>query len=297
MAAEDVTVASATREEPAPAPLVSSSEPLVPQLNRRDRARASAYRMRFAIVYVVLAALLGAAGGTFVVLVTRPATPDGPAWSDWRPEGSRDRMTKQIADHVGRGYTLPSGNQLAAVYGGPPAVQGVSVRAIAVRPDTSTGAAEEDDIDVLDASSSTMYVLCGLGTQCSIPEGEPSEARHRLLRREALELSLYTFKYVDGVDSVTVLLPPPPPADAEGAAAPEPGTAVFLEKSDLREELDRPLSHTFVHRDPPALGEIDQREVVRIEQLTRPRLYQYEFQQAQEGNAILILSPLLLDGG
>ena len=45
---------------------------------------------------------------------------------------------------------------------------------------------------------------------CSIAEGKASEARHALLRREALELSLYTFKSDSDVNSVTVFLPPRP---------------------------------------------------------------------------------------
>ena len=81
------------------------------------------------------------------------------------------------------------------------------MRAIAVRPDTSTGKAEEDDIDIVDASKSMQYVLCGLGESCSIAHGEASEARHMLLRRQALELALYTFKYVDGIESVAIFLP------------------------------------------------------------------------------------------
>ena len=102
------------------------------------------------------------------------------------------------------------------------------VSAIAIRPDTSRGQAEENDIDVVSGGNSIMYSLCGLGDACSISEGVPSEARHALLRREALELSLYTFKNVDGIDSVTVFLPPRP----DGQAAP---TAVFLKRSDVQD--------------------------------------------------------------
>src|SRR5690606_24285560 len=112
------------------------------------------------------------------------------------------------------------------------------VRAIAVRPDTSTGQAEDEDIDIVDAAGSHQYVLCGLGTNCSIASGEPSEERHALLRREAMELALYTFKYVDTIDSVTVFLPPRPGGDT----AP---TAVFLERGDVAKELDTSLRRTL----------------------------------------------------
>ena len=58
------------------------------------------------------------------------------------------------------------------------------------------------------------YVLNGLGEGGSISRGEPSEERLALVKREALELALYTFRYVDGVDHVVTLLPPTPPEKA-----------------------------------------------------------------------------------
>lgn len=255
-------------------------------VRRKERARQSSYRLRFGLLYVLLAAIVGAGAATFVVLATRAAPPDAAAWSTWEPKGSPEASAKQIADHVSKGYRLPSGNQLAIALVGPPEVQDVAVRAIAVKPDTSTGQAEEDDIDVVDARKSVMYILCGLGDRCSIKEGKPTEQRHQLLRREALELSLYTFKYLQGVDSVVVFLPPRADADI--------GSSVFLKKSELDDELRRPLRQTLVRADPPALGEIDNIELGNIDRLTRPRVFQYEFQQAQEGSAILVLTPAAL---
>ncbi len=253
---------------------------------RSERARRSSYRFRFGVIYVALAAVVGAAIGTFVVLALHPAPPEADAWSTWRPEGSVEASAKQIADHVSKRYRLPSGNQLAVAIVGPPEVQDVAVRAIAVRPDTSLGQAEADDIDVVDTRNSIMYILCGLGESCSIPEGEPSEERHQLLRREALELSLYSFKYLEGVESVVVFLPPAPKA--------ETGTSVFLERSHVRDELRRPLNRTLLRAQPPELGRIDTIELGHIDRLTRPRVFRYEFQQAQEGSAILVLTPVTL---
>ncbi|MDQ3066332.1 MAG: hypothetical protein M3R12_04130, partial [Actinomycetota bacterium] len=212
------------------------------------------------------------------------APTDAAAWSSWKPEGSNDASAKQIADHVSKRYRLPSGNQLAIALVGPPEVQDVSVRAIAVKPDTTRGQAEENDVDIVDTRRSIMFVLCGLGEQCAIPEGKASEERHQLLRREALELSLYSFKYLDGVDSVVVFLPPRKDMEV--------GSSVFLRKGEVGDELDRPLNQTLLRADPPELGEIDTIELGNIDRLTRPRVFQYEFQQAQEGSAILVLSPL-----
>ena len=52
--------------------------------------------------------------------------------------------------------------------------------------------------------------LCGLGSECSIATGTRDRARERLVRREALELALYTFKYVPSVNAVIAYMPPPP---------------------------------------------------------------------------------------
>lgn len=260
------------------------------QTNRSDRARTSAYRLRFAFIYVVLAVVAGVTVGWFLVLADKPADPPEPAWSSFAPDGSRDARVRQIADHVSTRYRLPSGNQLAAAWGGPPKVSTggdtgeLPVSAIILRPDTSTGQAEDTDYTVVRASDSVMYILCGVGESCSIAEGEASPERLALLRREALELALYTFTYADGVDSVTVLLPPAP----DGASSP---VSVFLERSDVSSLLSRPLARTLSAK-VPGIGEMPVREVELVEQATQPRLYTYEYQQAQDLSALLVLSQI-----
>lgn len=258
--------------------------------DRRGGGQPS-YRKRFALVYVALAVLSGAAVGALIVLVGQPDEAPAARWSSWEPEGSREARALQIADRIPKGYRLEGGDQLAIALVGPPAVSAggeigeVPVRAIAVRPDTSRGLAEEDDIAIVDAEDNMMFVLCGLGESCSIAEGKPSEARHALLRREALELSLYTFKHVPDVSSVTVFLPPRP----DGQSA----TSVFLRRGDVREELGRPLNRTLGPK-APAIGEMPKSELQTVNRITMPRLFTYEYTQAQDGSAILILSPVPL---
>jgi hypothetical protein len=265
--------------------------------SRAERARRSGYRSRFALVYILLAIVVGGAVGSFVVLMGKPEAAPAPKWSDWQPTGSVDARLKQIADHVSRRYKTSSGNELAIALVSPPQVTSpgeagspavsVPVSAIAIRPDTSRGQAEDDDIDVVrGGDNSIMFILCGLGQGCSISEGAPSEARHALLRREALELSLYTFKHVEGIDTVTVFLPPRPDGQA-------PATAVFLKKSDVRDQLGSPLPRTLSPL-VPGIGELDGKELAAVNRLTRPRLYSYEYTQAQDGSAVLILTPVVL---
>ena len=228
------------------------------------------------------------------MLVSRPDSAPAPVWSAWEPNGSDTARVRQIADHVAKGYRNPEGDQLVVALAGPPTVTAgggdqtspIPIRAIAVRPDTSTGQAEEDDIEIIDASKSMQFVLCGLGDGCSI-DGEPSQARHSLLRREALELALYTFKYVDGVDSVTVFLPPPPGGESpatRGLPPPRRREERALEASQADDRTGRAADRARSRR-----GELQ-----TLNRITLPRLYNFEYTQAQDLSAVLVLDPVVL---
>jgi hypothetical protein len=288
--ADDVMGKAAADAKPVSRDGMGSSVVARPE-TRADRARRLAYRSRFAAFYVVLAIVAGGGVGALLVLVSRGSPSPAPAWSAWEPTGSVERRSAQIADHVADQYRLPSGKALVAItYAGPPTVTGPDgssfrVPAIAVRPDTTAGRAEADDIDTLDAANTVMYTLCGLGPACSIPEGKPTLERGQLLRREALELALYSFRYLDGIDSTLVLLPP----RADGQAA----TAVFLERGDVRAELGRPLDQTLTAPLTPGVGEIASDEQAVIDRTTRSRIYEYGYLQAQDGSPVMVLTPTL----
>jgi hypothetical protein len=264
----------------------------VPQPSRAERARRTAYRGRFAVLYVILAAIAGAAIGTTIVLIGRGSPAPAPPWSDWQPEGSGERRIAQIADHVARTYRLPSGSQLVSAVGGPPSAPTqdgtlVRMRFILVGPQTARGQEEADDVKAIDAGGAVSYVLCGIGgrSACVIGEGTPSAARQALLRREALELALYTFKYVDGSDSVAVLLPQDNPN--------LPPTAVFLQRSDVTGELSQPIGETLPAPIVPDIGGITAEEMTTIDRLTRPHLYSYQYDSAQDGSPMMVLTPAL----
>ena len=220
-----------------------NDEPTTTQ-TRGERARTTGFQSRFTAIYIALAVIGGIGLGAFVVVLARPSSPPEPAWSAFEPNGSALAVTRQIANRVTRSYRS-RGNQLVAAFAGPPTVgaQGtdgaseVPVRVIAVRPDTSTGQAEESEVAVEDAAKSYQFVLCGLGRGCSIPDGVASPEREALLRREALELALYTLKYVDSLESVTIFLPPRATGDDTFAAA----NVLFLRRRELRTELAKPL--------------------------------------------------------
>lgn len=277
------------------APGFIDAEPAQPvgdsaRASRTDRARNAAYRSRFVIVYTALALVAGLGISAFAVLANRPDPAPPVAWSTWRPTGSDTAQAKQIADRVGKRYHLEGGPQLAAAIVSPPKVSGaegdIPVSTIAIRPDTSTGTKEESEIDIIPATNSLQFLLCGLGTACSIKGGAASEARHALLRREALELALYTFKYVDGIDSVSVFLPPRP----DGQAA---GTSVFIKRKDVQSELGKPLVES-IGAAAPTIGAMSKKELALVNRITEPRLYTYEYQQAQDGGAVLVYNPVVL---
>lgn len=281
-----------------PAAKVVDAEPARPVSDgvprgRGERARSAAYRTRFALVYVGLAVIAGIGVGALVVLLARPAATPPARWSAWVPTGSDSAKASQIADVIAKRYRLDNGQQLAAALVGPPQVTSggaaggqVPVRAIAIKPDTSKGKQEATDIAIHDAQNSLMIILCGLGQSCSIKGGKATVARHALLQREALELALYTFKYVGGVNAVTVFLPPRPNAAASS------GTSIYLRKADLSKELQRPLARTLGPV-APRIGKMPKFELQALNRITRPHLYTYEYQQAQDGSAVLVLNPVL----
>jgi hypothetical protein len=273
--AEDVTAATAVQPE------IGKRE------RRTEQARRTSYRTRFSVVYVLLAAIVGAGIGAFVVLATRADPPRAESWSEWQPNGSRTAMLRQIADRIPKAYK-ENGKQLVLSIASPLAVSTgegeLPVETVFVQPDTSRGLAEEDDIDAYDGSKVASFGLCGIGAdeQCAITTGKPSTARYTLLRRQALELSLYTFKYVDDVDSVVVFMPPTTKGQSNGT--------VFLTRDDVAEELRRPIREILPSR-TPRLGGLSELEQGHILRLTAPRTYAFEFRAAPDGRPILVLTP------
>jgi hypothetical protein len=259
---------------PVPAPVaVEAPRPQAP----------SPYRSRFGFL---LGALIGIGLATVALLVGVLADPSGsnvPAnWSTWKPTAS-DGFTAahQIADHVSPKYRLGNGDQLVAVLSGPLEVADVPL-SVAVRTAPVGG-----DIRLLDGKG-VMFTLNGLGPHGSIKGGTPSNQRHLLLRREALELALYTFRYVDDVDMVVALLPPAPPKKGE-AATDGPTQALFYRPGDLKPELDKPINTTIAPATPrpETIGGGEARE---IDGLTKPNLFEASLQQGQNGKAFLVLS-------
>jgi hypothetical protein len=247
-------------------------------------ARSLSIRGRFAVAYLVLGAAVGATLGGFIVLAKRPAPKPAPPWSSWQPgSSSRDGQVLEIASHVGSRYRLASGDQLNAVKIGPPDGTG-SVRAIAVpkkSPPKTLG-----DFTRYDQSKNVIYVLCGAAKNCSITEGKPSNARGAVLRREALELALYTFKYEDPVDNVLVFFPP-------SSRKAKLSLTLFFHRDELDGRLEKPLRSTLPQALPPLPGKITDVEQQTVDALTGSSLYRYiTIGDAPGYGSVLVVQPV-----
>ena len=282
--AEDVVEHTLTAARAEPEALV---EP------RRPREQPRIHRWRFGIAYLALAVVAGLGVGVTILLYERPADPAEPAWSSWRPVGRETSYPDQIADYVGQRYRLPSGRQLAVVAASPPRVttgEAVPVQAVVIQNQSALPSAAPE-IEYVRTNNTIMYELCGLGQQCSISEGEPNTEQFQLLRREALELSLYTFKYVEGAESTIVMLPPNLGEDLEDASDDE-AMALFLQKKDFARELAQPVRNTLLRATAPTIARLNPREDLVVTRLTDPNIFQYQFQQAPTGGALVLLAPV-----
>jgi hypothetical protein len=258
----------------------SASRPALDEAAAVAGARqvTSPYRSRFGFLTGALIgiALAVVAGGILAATWSGGSSaPEG--WSNWKPT-AEDRIdaVKQIAEHVGPLYRLGDGSQLVAVQSGPLEIANVP---------------NGGDIKLLDGTG-VMFTLNGLGPRGSILRGTPSRERHLLLRREALELALYTFRYRDDVDMVVALLPPAPP-DQTSTQQDTPTQALFFRPGDLRGELDVPLNSTLPPKTPrPETFPLNGADARHVEALTRSNLFWASFQQGQDAHAFLVLDRL-----
>jgi len=267
----------------------SASRPALDEAAAVAGARhvASPYRSRFGFVIGALIGIALAVVGGGILLATWHTGPNVPSgWSAWKPTADdRYAAARQIADHVGPRYRLGDGDQLVAVQAGPLEVANFPL-SVALRSSPTGG-----NIQLLDGKG-VMYTLNGLGPRGSIARGTPSEERHLLLRREALELALYTFRYRSDVDMVVALLPPPPPDKSTAATttANQQTQALFFRPGDLRGELATPLATTIPKRTPrPETLALNGPEAQRIDAITRPNLFLASFQLGQDSHAFLVL--------
>jgi hypothetical protein len=242
-------------------------------------------RHRFGIAYLLLAVIVGTAVGLIVVFASRGGNAGGEAWSAWKPTQTGILRLNEIAQHVASGYGLANGRQIVGVYSSPPVVQfqGQLARARAVAVASGLPGETLADAEILDAGTVWTYELCGLGKNCSIGSGSATVQRGQLLQREALELSLYTFKYEKSIDYVVTYFP---------TVAGKTPAAVFLTRKGLEQPLAHPLADTL----QPATrrltaGRLSDEDQAVIDTYINGA-YTYSSDSLQDGSPLLVLSPI-----
>jgi hypothetical protein len=258
-----------------------------PQVSPVDRPTlpepkpVGAHRRRFVIIYGLLGLVLAAAIAGVVIYAGRTINP-GPAWSSWKPGGGGLGAVNQIASHVAPNYRLPDGHQLVDVIVRSSSVssggQTVAIPLIAVRGPKG----KVDSVEQVSSTDTFMLSMCGLGESCSIATGTPSVKRGTLVRREILEMALYTFKYVAGAKRVVAFMPPTPGATTS--------YVVYLQKDDLKPELQTPLTRTLPPK-VPLPNQITAHEQDRVDALTESKIYKFGLSQTQQGEPVLVLDP------
>ena len=267
-----------------PSPGPTSTDAAVPATPTAPAGSAphSPHRLRFGLIYGALGTILVVAIVGLAVFGTRSISPAA-KWSTWHPKGGGLGAAHEIADHVSQRYHLPNGDQLVDVIAQAPAVSPstgtIPIHFVAVR--GVKGA--KDQLYPVSPTNSVMYSLCGLGPSCAIASGKPSVQRGLLVRREILELALYTFKYAGGIDNVLAFMPTTAGKTAK--------TVVYLRRSDVAGELKEPLA-TTLGKHVPLPKAIPAREVHVIDTTTTRRLYSFDVAQAPQGDLVFVLAPV-----
>jgi hypothetical protein len=288
------------------------------QSKRRAAEGSSPHAGRFRVVTAVL---VGLAVGALVVAAAigvdgRSTTAHGPKWSAWAPVDHGSQGATEIADYLAPFYRISATDQLALVtvvnLESPAAVAAAQAAAatgattpqssglqIAVRPSPSSSAVS------LLTGNTVAYNLCGFGGKnCAIGVGTPSTNRLLLLRREALELALYTFKYIGGTNNVVAILPPGhtqvtstlskslPTADNSSTSQPI-DIAILFQRQELQPLLNQPLSSTLPEQVPPTPSQMAAApEAGLVDQVTARGLFSESLQQAQDGTRLIVLNPV-----
>lgn len=250
---------------------------------------ARPYRRRFAIGVGALGLAAAAAVGGSVFALTsthRPADPT--AWSTWRPTASDQDGLDQIARHVAGEYRFTNGKRLVGITAGLGDTLGVPLRpaVFVAKPGSRDG-----DIPggVPQAGTTVFYRFCGSAAACALA-GTPSPRRLSLIRRQALEVALYTMHYNRDVDSVLVLLPPV--TVVGDATTTPPDLGLYFRRAQLRDQLRAPLARTL-SKAVPTPETITPRETKRVGELTEPRSFAVISRQLNDGTPVLLLDRLL----
>ncbi|HWD65056.1 MAG TPA: hypothetical protein VG405_07760, partial [Solirubrobacteraceae bacterium] len=302
----DITRASDERTAEAP----FTAHLTKPSAYRRTIQLNSPHSAKFRLVTGFLLGI-GVAALALAVALASNAGSNGqmPAWSSWKPSAAGRAGAAEIASHVAPNYRLTPSTQLDVV----------TLVNLANTSTQATGTSSGLTVAVnagapggtpalsLLSGNTIAYNLCGTGGQsnCELP-GAATPARLLLLRREALELALYTFKYEGGVSNVICVLPPShslisslssrlPSAKSLASSSKPVSVAVLFLRSELQPWLGLPLSSTL-QTFPPSMAELpawqNTSEADLVSQITARGLFSEQIESEQTGGNLLVLNQL-----
>jgi hypothetical protein len=267
----------------------------------RGRTEHSPHAHKFRSATALLLALGITSLVAAVVLTSgKTHTKSTGSWSVWQPQDSGLQGAQEIADFVSPYYRATPAYQLAVVTAMNLQDQSNPLQVVVPAQNAPGGVA------ALPPKTTIAYNLCGLGSKdCSIGVGTPSSDRLLLLRREALELALYTFKYIRGVHTVVTILPPghtqssshlsakPPTGSQVSSNNTKPvDLALAFDRKELQPWLDRPLRETLPEQLPPSVQDMaNAPEAELVSVITAHGLFTERTEQAQDGSTLLVLSP------
>lgn len=267
-----------------------------------------------AVTATLVGVAIGAMAIAVAVLATGSSSGPAPLWSSWSPPDGGAQGAREIADHLAPFYRISPVDQLDVI----------TVARVSSSTSASTSASSTSGSDgglqvavranppstavSLIGGHTVAYNLCGIGTSnCAIGTGTPSNDRLLLLRREALELALYTFKYIPGTENVVAVLPPGktqttsalspmPPSSSSKPASKSLDIALLFLRDELKQLLDQPLSNTLPLPFPPLVSELgiwrQTPEAALVEQITARGQFAEHLVQAQDGSNLIVLDPL-----
>ena len=255
----------------------------------------------------VFAALVGIAVAAVAIAVVVGARNSGPgttvnrtAWSSWAPDSSGDQGVTEIANHLAPNYRFSPTQQMNTItpiaLSQPTAAGTTNGSGLTIALDNATSSNSQSLVPL--PGETVAYSVCGLGSKgnCAL-SGTPTNARMMLLRREALELALYTFKYISGAHNVVVVLPPGHNTQAAGAGYSQlPTTAALaFDRAQLNPSLQLPLARSLASSAPevPQLGSwLKGPEANLVYEATKNALFSSQVQAQQIGGQLLVLTPL-----
>jgi hypothetical protein len=256
---------------------------------------------------IALAALIGIAVAAIAIAVvaitshkSQNTVSTGGSWSEWSPSTAGSTGVEEIAEYVAPFYRFTAAQQLDVVTplsltsetdAGTTTGKGLTIAV------NTGGSATASSLSLL-TGSTAAYSICGIGAKDCDLVGTATPARLLLLRREALELALYTFKYLSSVSNVLVVLPPGHTSSAVGAGvtAAKPVTvSVLFQRAALKPLLATPIDGTLAE-DPPAVSQLTawskSDEAGLVDELTERGLFSEELEAQQEGGSLIVLTQL-----